>query len=173
MILVAKEKLVSSQCDITAAFVTAPIPPDKIVYVQQPRGFVKDPSCVLRLNSCLYGMKQSPRYFFGYLTKKLEAQGLIPSKHDPCLFLGNGLLVITYVDDILIYDRTQEEIDDLIARLKKDNLSLRKEGTAEGYLGLKVVHNRNKTILSQPGLTKQIVDGLGLSSKFYCHIHTR
>ena len=36
MILVAKEKLIPSQCDITALFVTAPIPPDKVVYVQQP-----------------------------------------------------------------------------------------------------------------------------------------
>jgi len=93
MILAAKEKLVSTQCDITAAFVTAPIPKDEVVYVHQPRGFIKDPCYVLKLNSCLYGMKQSPRYFFGYLTKKFEKQGLIPSKHDPCLFLGNGIIV--------------------------------------------------------------------------------
>ena len=166
MILAAKERLVSTQCDITAAFVTAPIPPDEVVYVQQPRGFLKDPDSVLRLNSCLYGMKQSPRYFFAYLTKKLEAQGLTPSNHDPCLFLGNGLLVITYVDDILIYGRTQEEIDNLITNLKKDNLALRKEGTAEGYLGLSVSHDGTKTTLSQPGLTKRIVEALGLSSKF-------
>ena len=166
MILAAKERLVSSQCDITAAFVTAPIPKDEVVYVQQPRGFMKDPDSVLRLNSCLYGMKQSPRYFFGYLTKKLATQGLIPSNHDPCLFLGKGLLVITYVDDILIYGRTQEEIDDLITKLKEDNLALRKEGTAEGYLGLDVTHEGNKTTLSQPGLTKRIIEGLGLSSKF-------
>ena len=166
MILAAKERLVSSQCDITAAFVTAPIPPDEVVYVEQPRGFVKDPDSVLRLNSCLYGMKQSPRYFFGYLTKKLEAQGLTPSEHDPCLFLGNGLLVITYVDDILIYGRSQEEIDDLIAKLKKDNLALRKEGTAEGYLGLDVSYDGKKTTLSQPGLTQRIIEALGLSSKF-------
>ena len=52
MILAAKEKLVPSECDITVAFMTAPIPPDEVVYVQQPQGFVKDPSCVLRLNSC-------------------------------------------------------------------------------------------------------------------------
>ena len=166
MILAAKERLVSSQCDITAAFVTAPIPPDEVVYVEQPRGFKKDPDSVLRLNSCLYGMKQSPRYFFGYLTKKLEAQGLTPSEHDPCLFLGNGLLVITYVDDILIYGRSQEEIDNLIDKLKKDNLALRKEGTAEGYLGLDVSYDGKKTTLSQPGLTQRIIEALGLSSKF-------
>ena len=72
---------------------------------------MKDPDSVLRLNSCLYGMKQSPRHFFEYLTKKLEAQSLTPSNHDPCLFLGNSLLVITYVDDILIYGMNQDKIE--------------------------------------------------------------
>jgi len=54
MILAAKEMLISTQCDITAAFVTAPIPKDEVVYVHQQHGFIKDPSYVLRLNACLY-----------------------------------------------------------------------------------------------------------------------
>ena len=114
-------------------------------------------------------MKQSPRYFFAYLTKKLEAQGLTPSNHDPCLFLGNGLLVITYVDGILIYGRTQAEIDKLIANLKKDNLSLRKEGPTEGYLGLSVEHDGTKTTLSQPGLTTRTVEALAFLASSPLH----
>jgi len=117
-------------------------------------------------------MKQSPRYFCGYISKKLKAHGLIPSNHDPCLFLGNGLLVITYMDDILIYGRTQEEIDNLIANLKNDDLALKKEGTAEDYLGLSVSYNGTQTTLSQPGFTKRIVEALGLSSKFFTHCST-
>ena len=76
MILAAMEGWVSSQCDITAAFATAPMPDGEVGYVEQPRGFVKDPSLVLQLKTCLYGLRQSPQYFFGYLTKKFEAQGL-------------------------------------------------------------------------------------------------
>ena len=53
-----------------------------------------------------------------------------------------------------------------LCNLKKDNLSLRKVGTAEGYLGLDVSYDGKKTTLSQPGLTKQIIEDLGLSSKF-------
>ncbi len=41
MILAAKEGLVSAQCDITTAFVTAPIPPNEVVYIEQPRGLYK------------------------------------------------------------------------------------------------------------------------------------
>ena len=54
MILAAKERILSSQCDITATFVTAPIPADEVVYVQQWRGFMKDPDSVLRLNLSLW-----------------------------------------------------------------------------------------------------------------------
>jgi hypothetical protein len=73
---------------------------------------------------------------------------------------------VTYVDDLLIYGRNQEEVDNLIERLVADGVKLCKEGTAEGYLGLKVEQDGNKTILSQPGLIKRIVEALGLSSKF-------
>ena len=166
MILAAKDNLVSSQCDISAAFVTAPIPEGEVVYVEQPKGFVKDPTMVCCLNSCLYGMKQSQRYFFLYLSKKLVAQGLIPLNSDPCLFIGKGIIIITYVDDLLIYARTQEEIDDLIMRLQDSKCKIRKEGNKEGYLGLQVTHDGNKTTLTQPGLTKRIIKGLGLSSKY-------
>ena len=148
MALAAKEGLVSSQCNITAAFVTAPIPSNKVVYVEQPRGFVQDPTMVCHLNSCLYGMKQSPRYFFGYLTKKLEAHGLKSLNSDPCLFIGKGIIIITYVDDLLIYAQRQEEIDNLILKLQSDKCKIHKEGTAEGYLGLQVTQDGNKITLS-------------------------
>ena len=172
MILAAKENLASVQCDITAAFVTAPIPNDEIVYVEQPKGFIYDSTKVLRLNSCLYGMKQSPIYFFGYLTKKLLKQGLVPSNHDPCLFLGKGLLVITYVDDILIYGKSQSDVDALVKNLQDDKVAIRVEGTAEGYLGLKVERDGNKTTLSQPGLINRVIEALGLHNKYSTAIST-
>ena len=120
---------------------------------------------VLHLNSCLYGMKQSPRYFFEYLTEKIEAQDLTPSNQDPCLFLGNNFFVIIYVNNILIYGRTQEEGNKLIVNVKKDNLSLRKEGTAEGYVCVSVDNEGIKTTLFRPGFTTRIAEALGLSSK--------
>ena len=45
-------------------------------------------------------------------------------------------------------------------------MSLRKEDTSEGYIGLSVDHDGTKTTLSRPGFTKRIVEALGLSSKF-------
>ena len=141
-------------------------------YVAQPRGFVQGTNKVLRLKPYLYGMKQSPRYFFQYLTKKLEKQGLKPSNLDPCLFLGKDLLAIIYVDDVLLYGRSDEAIDQLIKQLHDGRVCLCKEGIAEGYLGLKVKREGNKTILSQPGNIKRVVEGLGLSSKLSTAVST-
>ena len=66
----------------------------------------------------------------------------------------------------------KEDIDDLIARLKKDRVNMREEGTAEGYLGLKVERNGRKITLSQPGLIQRIIEALGLSSKFSTSLST-
>ena len=57
MVISAKEKLYSAQCDITAAFLLAKLPKRESLFVSQPRGFMMDPSYVLKLNRTLYGLK--------------------------------------------------------------------------------------------------------------------
>ena len=56
---------------------------------------------VLKLNKTLYGLRQSPRAFWKYITEKLEACGLKQSKFDPCLFIGPDVMCIVYVDDLI------------------------------------------------------------------------
>ena len=95
-------------------------------------------------------MRQSPRYFFKYLTERLERHGFKPSNLDPCMFVSthpgmtNGkadgtqigeplknvvadphaLIAIIYVDEILIYARDSKEIDALILKLQDDDVLL-------------------------------------------------
>jgi hypothetical protein len=60
MILAIKLKLISVQCDITAAFVHGRVPPTETIYVHQPYGFhCGKGNEVLRLKRTLYGLKQS------------------------------------------------------------------------------------------------------------------
>ena len=73
---------------------------------------------------------------------------------DPCLFISNSLIVIIYVDDILIYGRSDAEINDLIEGLKRDEIVLQHKGTMEGYLGVDIQRDVNRIILLQEGLTK-------------------
>ena len=115
MTLAVKLNLISVQCDITAAFIHGCVPVTETIYVHQPRGFHRwNGDEVLHLKRSLYGLKQSPRYFFEYITERLVKQNLHALKFDPCLFMNNSLIVIIYVNDKLIYAQTEVEIDSLI-----------------------------------------------------------
>jgi hypothetical protein len=149
------------------------VPPTETIYVHQPRGF----NCgngdeVLQLKQTLYGLKQSPQYYFHYLTERLVKQGLIASNLDLCLFMSKTLIVIIYVDDILIYGRRTGKIDNLIKHLKKDDIALNKKGTAEGYLGVDILQDGDNISLLHKGLTKRIITALGLDSKYSTLINT-
>ncbi len=65
-----------------------------------------------------------------------------------------------------------KEIDELIENLKKDDISLHKEGTAEGYLGVDIQKEGNKITLLQEGLTKRIISVLGLDCKYSTPVNT-
>ncbi len=133
MILAIKMKLISVQCNITAAFIHGRV--TETIYVHQPQGFNHGKGDEnLRLKRTIYGLKQSPQYFFHYLTECLIKQGMTALQIDPCLFISNSLIVIIYVDDILIYGKSDAEINDLIEGLKHDKITLHCKGTAEEYL---------------------------------------
>ncbi len=146
MVLAAKLGLVSVQCNITAAFIHGRVPKNEHLYVHQPRGFYEgSKDQVLKLKRTLYGLKQSPRYFFKYFSDQLIAQGLTPLQFDPCLFLSSTLIVVIYVNDILIYGKTESAVDKFIDDMKAKGVALHKERTAEGYLGVDIKRN-GKTI---------------------------
>jgi hypothetical protein len=171
MILALKLKLISVQCNITAAFIHGRVTED--IYVHQPRGFHRGKGDeVLKLKRTLYGLKQAPRYFFEYLTERLIKHGFTASKYDPCLFMSKSLIVIIYVNDILIYGKENKDIDEFIERMKKDDVALHKEGTAEGYLGVDIQYEHDTITLKQKGLTKQIITALGLDSKMSTAVDT-
>ncbi len=86
--------------------------------------------------------------------------------------MSKTVIKIIYIDDILTYGRSTDKIDNLIKRLKKDDIALNKEGTAEGYLGVDIQQDGDKISLLQEGLTKRIITALGLDSKYSTPVNT-
>jgi hypothetical protein len=151
----------------------AAFPPKEEIYVHQPRGFKQGKGDkVLCLRRTLYGLRQSPRYFYKYFTERLVRQGLTPSKFDPCLFLSSTIIVIICFDDILIYGHNVKDIDKFIDQMKTEDVKLHKEGAAEGYLGVDIQRDGNTITFTQIGLTKRIIEALGLDSKFTTAVAT-
>ena len=103
------------------------------VFVEMPTGF-RQKGKVLKLKKTLYGLRQSPRMFWKYLTAAMEACDMFPSKLDPCLFVGPHVMCICYVDDILFWAKDDKLINELAIALRKQGLLLEQEDDAAGSL---------------------------------------
>ena len=112
LILEVLLKLKSKQGDVTAAFLHGELEEGEKVFVEMPQGF-REEGKVLKLKKTLYGLRQSPRSFWKYLTNAMVACGMEVSKLDPCLFVGDKVLCISYVDDILFWAKDEADIVDL------------------------------------------------------------
>ena len=123
LILEVLLKLKSKQGDITAAFVHADVEEGENIYVEMPHGFRKHGK-VLKLKKTLYGLRQSPRAFWLYLTEKMNLCGMEQSTLDPCLFIGEKVICIGYVDDLIFWAIDEAGIDALADQLIAAGVSL-------------------------------------------------
>ena len=165
LILEVLLNLKSKQGDVTAAFLHADLGKNEKVYVEMPLGFRKKGK-VLSLKKTLYGLRQSPRMFWKYLTKAMQTCGMEPSNFDPCLFVGDRVIAICYVDDILFWATDEAYINELGSKLRKQGLLLQQEDDAAGFLGVTMSKTKNGSMeLKQTGLIERILEALGLNTK--------
>ena len=96
------------------------------MYMVPPPGFTDDfqPGEVCKLGRTLYGLKQSPRAWFGRFTEVMMKYGYKQSNSDHTLFLkkkdGKITCLIIYVDDMIITGDDEEEIGELRQNLFKE-----------------------------------------------------
>ena len=161
LILSVQLNLCTAQVDYTAAFPQAKL--DDEVYVEMPRGFI-EPGFVYKLRKSLYGLRQSPKNFFEHLKDQLEAIGFTQSSADPCLFIKDTCICITYVDAILMFAKDNDIITKVIADLRKQGAQLEKEEDVAGFLGVSI--DRDDTVgsitMTQTGLIDRIITAMGL-----------
>ena len=151
-----------SDVNVTAAFLHADLEEGENVYVDMPLGFRKE-GHVLSLRKTLYGLRQSPRAFWKYLTEKMESVGLRQSDFDPCLFIGDTVIAVCFVDDILFWSVDEKDIHKKAIALRHQGVLLEEEEDAAGFLGVQIQKNEDGfTELKQEGLIDLIVEALGL-----------
>lgn len=157
-------KLHTAQADVTAAFLHAPLKPNKKIYVHQARGFKGDPDYVYSLSRSVYGLKAAPKYWFDYISDKFIKYKLEQSTLDNCLFVGQNLIAVIYVDDVLLFAHLQSTISTFVTAMVKNNIQLHLEGTAEGLLGVDIQRHPHpgdgsrldQLILTQSSLIKHL-----------------
>ena len=143
---------------------------DVPVYMELPAGMQRSGSngsgFVLSLNVSLYGLKQASANWHSKLKTALEDRGSVESLSDPCVYIRNNMIVLTYVDDCILISKETSVIDEFIQSLKNgsENFDFTDEGTMSSYLGVDVYRllDVNGFILSQPYLIHRIIEALNL-----------
>jgi hypothetical protein len=159
--------LYTTSIDFTLAFPQADA--DVEIYMEIPLGCeVSEGDYVCLLLKNLYGLKQAASTWFEYLRDSLilsedeGGYGFTQSTVDPCIFFKDGVTLITWVDDCLIFSREKEFADNLIIALKR-KFTLSEEGDVSAYLGVKMDLNieTGQVTMSQPFLIQRIIELLG------------
>ena len=112
--LAAQLNLYIHQIDIKKVFLNGDL--DQPIYMEQPKYFkdIKNPDYVCLLKKTLYGLKQSPRFWYYMLHQFLIKKGYKRLKSDKKFYTRhNGthiLILVVYVDDILIISNRVDHI---------------------------------------------------------------
>lgn len=107
---------------------------------------------VCRLKKSLYGLKQSPRAWFGRFTKSMIDFGYHQSNSDHTLFLkkqqGKITALIIYVDDMVVTGNDPEERKALQEYLSRE-FEMKDLGSLKYFLGIEVSRSKKGIFLSQ------------------------
>ena len=126
----AAENLHVYTCDVTSAFLQAPL--KEKIYLKAPPGFASFTDSgeeeVLELSQAIYGLKQSSSVFYDAISAHLISKGFEPLLGDPCLFKrinpdGSKTFAAVYVDDITFAWFSNSSVRVSYMRLKRRALT--------------------------------------------------
>ena len=124
------------------------------VYIEQPPRFVAQGEIgkVCHLRKSLYGLKQSPRAWFGKFSQAVEEFGMQKSKSDYFVFYRNSssgiILLVVYVDDIVIIGSDSKGISSFKSFLQSQ-FHTNELGMLRYFLGIEVMRSKYGIFLSQ------------------------
>ncbi|CAL2237756.1 unnamed protein product [Prunus armeniaca] len=124
------------------------------IYMDPPPGIpvTSKKGMVCKLQKSLYGLKQSPRAWFGRFAAFMRKSGYVQSNSDHTLFLkrrkGKLTALIIYVDDMIVTGDDQTEIQSLQKYLASE-FEMKSLGDLKYFLGIEVARSKHGIFLSQ------------------------
>ena len=136
-------------------------------------GIKELPQCdgkILKVTQSLYGHRFGAKLFYELLDKHLGTIGFKTSEYDPCLFLGDNCLIVTWVDDMITIAQDGKMVEQVFKKIQGIGFDLEKEGEdgdLAGYLGIDLRKEDDGSIhMTQIGLIEH-TRARGGKSKVY------
>ena len=142
------------QMDVDTAFLNSKLHEE--IYMAQPVGFEDGSARVCRLLKSVYGLKQASREWYNTLSEFLLSLGFQRSRIDPCLYMQSGIIIFTYVDDIIIAAATQILVDEVSSKFK-ERFRMKDMGTPRRILGLDIIECSQGIHLSSKGMIEDLL----------------
>ena len=144
--MVALFDLELEQMDVKTVFLHGNL--EEKILMSQPEGFEENgyEDYVCLLQKSLYGLKQSPRQWYGRFDQFMISNGYHRSKYDSCVYheiinSGGALYLLLYVDDILITGKNISHIEKLKNLLNRE-FKMKDLGSVKRILGIEIVRDR-------------------------------
>ena len=135
--------------DVKTAFLNSEV--EETVYVDIPEGLnVKEPTThadqriVCRLVKSIYGLKQSPRAWYGKINQFFVDHGFERSEQDHNVYIHTifKLILLLYVDDLVITAPSLEDVN-WIRSLLHEEFEMTDLGPLTVFLGIEIRRNRH------------------------------
>ncbi|MBW0462245.1 hypothetical protein O181_001960 [Austropuccinia psidii MF-1] len=125
--------------DVKTAFLYGS--PEEYAFMKYPNGYPheqQEGTC-RKLEQSLYGLRQSPRFWYQHLTSVFKKLEFYPTLADPCLFLkGTSVVCMVYVHvDHMIIGGTLEEVSNFKIKIQ-EYFNMDDLGEANFILGIDI-----------------------------------
>lgn len=153
------------QMDVKSAFLHGDLHEE--IYMEQPPGFVWDPSLVCRFHRSLYGLKQAPRAWYEKMDNFLISSGFNHYHSNPTIYTQRKetdlLILVLYVDDLILTGSSSSIIQnakkELMAQFDMTDL-----GLLHYFLGLQVHQSSEGISIYQEKYALDLLQCFGMNN---------
>lgn len=110
----------------------------------------------MRLNQCLYVLKDTSKIWFDLISTKFQNAGLKEMNSSPCILQRKDIIVVCHVDDLLVFAETDQRIKIFKRNASKD-LILKDFGRPVSLLGIQLAWTKDAVCLKQKRLKSELL----------------
>ncbi len=174
------QKMIPCIVDVTAAYLHANIEGTVYMRINSDIGKIlkgEEKPILVRLNKCIYGLKQSGRKWYELLKTTFKNMQFRNTNYDACIFYRstvnkssrnniNNCWIIIYVDDIMIFADSESTKREVIQKLEQAFGQITIQfGPEFSFLGLQITFKNGETLINQKAYSEKITSTTTVSLK--------